>query len=67
MNYKISIIIPIHNIERYLTQTLESLLNQTIGHENLEIIMVDDCSNDGSIEIINNYDYYKKGPGYSAK
>ena len=55
MNYKISIIIPIHNIERYLTQTLESLLNQTIGHENLEIIMVDDCSDDGSIEIINNY------------
>ena len=49
MNYKISIIIPIHNIERYLTQTLESLLNQTIGHENLEIIMVDDCSDDGSI------------------
>ena len=55
MNYKISIIIPIYNIERHLTQTLNSLLNQTIGHENLEIIMVDDFSNDGSVEIIDDY------------
>jgi glycosyltransferase involved in cell wall biosynthesis len=55
MNYKISIIIPIYNIERYLTKTLDSLLNQTIGHENLEIIMIDDCSDDGSVEIIDDY------------
>jgi len=55
MKTKISVIIPIYNIEEYLTQTLDSLLNQTIGHENLEIIMVDDFSNDGSVEIIDDY------------
>ena len=55
MNFKISIIIPIYNMEKHLNQTLDSLLNQTIGHENLEIIMIDDCSDDGSVEIIKNY------------
>lgn len=55
MNYKISVIIPIYNIKKHLTQTLNSLLDQSIGHENLEIIMVDDDSDDDSVEIIDNY------------
>jgi glycosyltransferase involved in cell wall biosynthesis len=55
MNYKISIIIPIFNIERYLTKTLDSLLNQTIGIENLEIIMINDYSTDDSPKIIDKY------------
>ena len=55
MQYKISIIIPIHNIEKYLEQTLDSLIKQTIGFENLEIIMVNDCSTDNSKEIIDKY------------
>lgn len=56
MKYKISIIIPIHNIEKYLTHTLDSLLKQTIGSENLEVIMVNDCSTDDSGDIINKYE-----------
>ncbi len=55
MTYKISIIIPLHNMEKYISQTLDSLLNQTMGSENMEVIMVDDCSNDGSAQIIDNY------------
>jgi poly(ribitol-phosphate) beta-N-acetylglucosaminyltransferase len=55
IEYKISIIIPIYNIEKYLEQTLDSLIMQTIGFENIEVIMVNDCSTDSSGEIIDNY------------
>lgn len=53
--YKISVIIPVFNVEPYLKASLESLVNQTIGFENLEVIAVDDCSNDGSERIIDEY------------
>lgn len=56
MKPKISIIVPIYNIERYLKDTLNSLVNQTLGLKNLEIIMVDDCSTDRSGEIVDEYD-----------
>ncbi len=55
MKYKISIIIPVHNIEKHLDKTLNSLIKQTIGIENLEIIIVNDCSTDGTAEIIKKY------------
>ena len=40
--YKISIIVPVHNVEIYLKQCLDSIVNQTIGVENLQVIMVDE-------------------------
>jgi len=55
MKYKLSIIIPIYNVEKYLEFTLQSILKQTIGHENLQVIMVDDCSTDNTKKIINKY------------
>lgn len=55
MNEKISIIIPIYNVKSHLREGIESLLNQSIGQEKLEIIMVDDCSDDGSEDIIDEY------------
>ena len=58
VNYKISIIIPTFNIEDDLNRAIDSLLNQTIGFENLEIILVDDCSIDNTQNII--LDYCKK-------
>lgn len=51
----ISIIIPVYNSEKYIPKTFESLLNQTIGFENLEILFVDDNSKDNSGEIIDKY------------
>ena len=50
---KISVIIPVYNTEKYLTQCLDSVINQT--YKNLEIICVDDCSTDNSREVLQNY------------
>ncbi|NCC08303.1 MAG: glycosyltransferase family 2 protein [Clostridia bacterium] len=52
MKYKISIIIAVYNSLRYIKDALESLEKQTIGIENLQIIAVDDCSDDGSYEYL---------------
>lgn len=50
---KISIIIPVYNVERYLRECLDSCINQTL--EDIEIISVDDCSPDNSIKILEEY------------
>lgn len=50
---KISIIIPIYNVEEYLSECLDSVVNQT--YKNLEIICVNDCSTDNSLKILKNY------------
>jgi glycosyltransferase involved in cell wall biosynthesis len=53
--YKISIIIPVYNVEFYIIDALDSIVRQTIGLEYLEVIMVDDCSTDNSGKIIDEY------------
>lgn len=55
MSYKISIILPIFNVEKYLKNALDSIINQTFGIDNLEVIMVNDCSTDNSKEILDDY------------
>lgn len=49
-DYKVSVIIPIYNTERYIQQTLLSACNQTL--QNIEIICVDDGSTDKSKDIV---------------
>lgn len=73
---KISVIIPIYNVALYIEQCLTSVVNQTI--DDMEVILVDDCGTDNSIEIaenfINNYKgnvvfkllHHKKNRGLSA-
>lgn len=53
MNAKVSIIVPVYNVEKYLDRCLKSLVNQTI--EQYEIIIVVDGSTDNSIEIVKKY------------
>ena len=50
---KVSVVIPIYNVENYLRKCLDSVCNQT--YENLEIICVNDCSPDNSSEILKEY------------
>lgn len=50
---KISIIIPIYNVESYIKECLDSVINQT--YQNLEIICVDDCGTDNSMQIVEEY------------
>ena len=50
----VSVIIPVYNSEKYLKRCLTSVLNQTLS--NIEIICVNDCSTDSSLEILKNYD-----------
>lgn len=49
----VSVIVPIYNVEKYLSQCLESIVNQS--YRELEIILVDDGSTDGSSEIAEIY------------
>lgn len=43
---KISVVVPCYNVSAYLDRCMEHLINQTIGVENIEIILVDDASTD---------------------
>ena len=49
----VSVIVPIYNVEQYLEKCVESLLAQL--HDNLEILLVDDGSKDGSLQIAERY------------
>ena len=53
--YKISVIIPVYNVEKYLEETIESVVNQTIGFDNIQMILVNDGSPDNSEEICLKY------------
>jgi glycosyltransferase involved in cell wall biosynthesis len=50
---KISVIMPVYNVAAYLPKCLDSLINQTFG--DLEIICVDDCSPDNSLQVLQQY------------
>lgn len=50
---KVSVIVPVYNVEKYLAQCIDSILAQTL--EEIEVICVDDGSTDGSGEILDQY------------
>ena len=60
MTPKVSIILPIYNVEKYLDRCMKSLLEQTL--QEIEIIMVDDGSTDESPAIMD--EYSKKYPNF---
>lgn len=73
-NYKVSIIVPVYNVEEYLEKCLDSLLAQTIPQEELEVLLINDGSTDSSFEICKRYAeeyaqfklYTKENEGLSA-
>ena len=48
----VSVIVPLYNAEKYIEETMESILNQT--YKNIEIVIVDDGSKDQSSSIVKN-------------
>ena len=54
--FKISVIIPIYNVEKYIAETIDSVINQTIGFEkNVQLILMNDGSPDDSEKICLEY------------
>ena len=51
---KVSVLIPAYNVEKYVEECLDSILNQTM--QDFEIICVDDCSTDGTLRILREYE-----------
>ncbi len=49
----ISVVIPSYNSEDFISDAITSVLNQT--YNNIELIIVDDCSTDSTVAIINNF------------
>lgn len=68
---KVSVIVPVYNVEKYVEKCLDSLANQTLS--DLEVIIVDDGSTDSSAKIVKKYIkkhpnmkyYHKKNGGLS--
>ena len=50
---KVSVIIPVYNVENYLEECMESIVNQTLT--DIEIICINDGSSDNSLTILNKY------------
>lgn len=72
MDYKVSVIVPVYNAEKYLDKCITSLLDQTLNV--VQIILIDDGSNDSSGSIIDNFakkynnieSYHKENGGSSS-
>lgn len=52
---RLSIVIPVYNLENYIAETLDSCLAQDIPLEEYEILCIDDGSKDGSLSVLNRY------------
>ncbi|MCI5866500.1 MAG: glycosyltransferase family 2 protein [Methanosphaera sp.] len=50
---KVSVVMPVYNVEKYLRQSLDTIVNQTL--EDIEIICINDGSPDNSLDILNEY------------
>ena len=53
-NVKVSVVMPVYNVEKYIEECLDSLINQTL--KEIEIICVDDGSTDGTLKLLYKYE-----------
>lgn len=62
MEIKISVIVPIYNVEQYVKRCLESVIAQANADVNIECVIVNDCTKDNSMTIVNQLISDYKGP-----
>ena len=55
MKYKISIIVPVYNAEKYLDEAIDSVISQSLGFSSVQLLLCDDHSTDRSYEIAKKY------------
>jgi len=60
----VSMVVPVYNSITYLAETLDSLLEQGLSEQELEVVMVDDGSDDGSEKVVD--DYAARFPNFRA-
>ena len=60
MRKKLSIIIPVYNVEKYIGQCLDSILNEKTVGLPIEVIVVNDGSPDNSMVIVEKYKTYQQ-------
>ena len=53
--YKVSVVTAVYNVEDYLTEMIDSIIAQNIGFENVQLILVNDGSQDSSGAICDQY------------
>lgn len=53
--YDLSVVIPVYNVEKYIGKCLDSIVNQSLGIENIEVIIVNDATPDNSMEVVGEY------------
>ena len=63
----VSIIIPVYKVEKYIRRCLESVIDQESDGFNIECLIVDDCSPDGSMDIVNDIIENYQGSAISFK
>lgn len=51
----ITVITPVYNAEKFIERTINSVINQSIGFENIQYILIDDCSTDQTKKLIQKY------------
>ena len=61
---KLSIIIPIYNVEKYIGRCAESVLNQNVPPSQYEVIFVNDGTKDNSVEVLNKAIDFEKFPNF---
>ena len=61
---KISIVIPIYNVEHYIGRCAESVLNQKLSKDEYEVIFVNDGTKDNSVEVLNKAIDFEKYPNF---
>ena len=60
VGYDISVIIPLYNVQDYIEETLNSVVQQNIGC-NIECLLIDDCGNDSSVSVAEKFIENYKG------